>query len=365
MGTSDESMRASDEPAQQYLTRVGRRRQFLAWSGVALVVATLAGIALGPTTIAADEVLGLLFAGPGGGTAESTIVWNIRLPRILGAIVIGAGLSLAGAVMQSVLNNPLGSPYTLGLSHAAMFGAAVAIVGLDASTSAGNALLGVGVFGPYVVTASAFLASMTSAGVILVLAKYRGASPETMILTGIAVGSLCTAATTAIQYFASESDLASIVFWSFGDVGRMSWRTVAVATVAVVVGLAYTLRHSWTYNALDAGDETARSVGVNVDAARNRGMVFASLITALAVAFVGIVGFVGLVVPHVVRKVIGNDKAFLLPASASVGALLLVVSDTLARTALAPTVLPVGIVTSFVGAPFFIYLVVRGREYWS
>ncbi|QSG09661.1 FecCD family ABC transporter permease [Halapricum desulfuricans] len=371
MAGSDESAQASEGTtrqaegaAQRYLSRVDRRRQFLVGSGIALAIASLAAVALGPTTIAPGDVVRIVLAGPNVETVDATIVWNIRLPRVVGAIVIGVGLSLAGTVMQSVLNNPLGSPYTLGLSHAAMFGAAVAIVGLDGGTMAAESL-GLGAFDPYVVTASAFLASMASAGIILALAKYRGASPETMILTGIAIGSLCTAATTAIQYFASQSDLASIVFWSFGDVGRMTWRTVGILTVVVVLGLGYTLRHSWTYNALDAGDETARSVGVNVDAARNRGMVLASLITALAVAFVGIVGFVGLVVPHLVRKVIGNDKAFLLPASASVGALLLVVSDTAARTALAPTVLPVGIVTSFVGAPFFIYLVVRGKEYWS
>lgn len=364
MRTSDESVQTSKGAAQRYLSRVGRRRQFLAGSGVALLAASIAAVALGPTTIAPDEVLRLLLAGPGTGTVDSTIVWNIRLPRVLGAIVVGAGLALAGSVMQSVLNNPLGSPYTLGLSHAAMLGAAVAIVGLNGGATAADQSLGLGVFGPYVVTASAFLASMTSAGIILALAKYRGASPETMILTGIAVGSLCTAATTAIQYFASQSDLASIVFWSFGDVGRATWTNVAIVTAALVPSAAYFLRHSWKYNALDAGDETARGVGIDVDAVRNRGMLVASFVTALSVSFVGIIGFVGLVVPHVVRKLIGNNKEFLLPASALTGALLLLVSDTAGRTVMAPEVLPVGIVTSFVGAPFFVYLVIRGREYW-
>jgi iron complex transport system permease protein len=350
--------------ARDYRSYVVRRRNVLATSSVLLVAVALASITVGPTTIPLDRAVGVLLQGPGGDATASTIIWGIRVPRILAAVLVGAGLALAGAVMQSVLNNPLGSPYTLGISHAAMFGAALSIVVLEAGQITVGGGLGITFSNPYLVTIAAFIASLSSAGVILALAKYRGASPETMILTGIAMGSLFTAGTTAMQYFASQNDLASIVFWSFGDVGRATWTNLGIIAVVLVPSVAYFLRYSWQYNALDAGDATAKGVGVDVEAVRNRGMLLSSFITALAVSFVGIVGFVGLVVPHVVRKLVGNNKAHLLPTSAVMGALLLLVSDTAARTVLAPTVLPVGIVTSFVGAPFFIYLVVRGREYW-
>lgn len=360
-------MTASDgtELARDYRSYAVTRRNMLAGSGVLLVAVALISVAAGPTNIPLDRAVGVLLDGPGGDTTASTIIWGIRVPRVLAAVLVGAGLALAGAVMQSVLNNPLGSPYTLGISHAAMFGAALSIVALDAGQITVGGGVGITFANPYLVTIAAFLASLSSAGVILALAKYRGASPETMILTGIALGSLFTAGTTAMQYFASQNELASIVFWSFGDVGRATWRNLGILTVVLAPSVVYFLRHSWKYNALDAGDETAKGVGVDVEAVRNRGMLVASFITALGVSFVGIIGFVGLVVPHVVRKLIGNNKAYLLPASGLVGALLLLVSDTAARTVLTPTVLPVGIVTSFVGAPFFIYLVIRGKEYWK
>jgi len=330
----------------------------------ALVALSLAAITVGPTAISLERAVALLVAGPTADGTTATIIWNIRIPRVLAAVVIGAGLALSGAVMQSVLNNPLGSPYTLGISHAAMFGAAIAILALQAGAVEMGAAGGFALDNPYLVTIAAFVASLASTGVILALATYRGASPETMILTGIALSSLFTAGTTAIQYVASQNELASIVFWSFGDVARATWTNLALMGIVLVPAAAYFLRHSWAYNALDAGDETARSVGVDVDSVRNRGMVVASFVTALGVSFVGIIGFVGLVVPHITRKLVGNNKEFLLPVSGLLGGVLLLVSDTAARTALAPTVVPVGIVTSFVGAPFFIYLVVRGREYW-
>jgi iron complex transport system permease protein len=205
---------------------------------------------------------------------------------------------------------------------------------------------------------------MISTGVILLLVKIKRASPETMILTGVALGSLFTAGITTIQYFASDVEVAAIVYWTFGDVGRSTWSNLGfmIAVVAPVSG--YFMYHSWDFNALDAGAETAKSLGVGVETLRVRGMALASLATAVIISFVGIIGFVGLVAPHMVRKVIGSDERFLLPGSGLVGALLLVVADTVARTIISPVVLPVGILTSFLGAPLFLYLVMRGRDYW-
>jgi iron complex transport system permease protein len=213
-------------------------------------------------------------------------------------------------------------------------------------------------------TIAAFVASMISTGVILLLVKVKRASPETMILTGVALGSLFTAGITSIQYFASSEEVAAIVFWTFGDVGRSTWSNLAIMVAVVVPVVGYFVYHSWEFNALDAGTKTAKSLGVNVEALRIRGMTLASLVTGVIISFVGLIGFVGLVAPHMVRKVIGGDERFLLPASGLVGALLLVVADTVARIVIAPVVLPVGILTAFIGAPLFIYLVLQGEEYW-
>jgi iron complex transport system permease protein len=185
-----------------------------------------------------------------------------------------------------------------------------------------------------------------------------------MILTGVAIGSLFTAGVTTLQYLASDTEVAAIVYWTFGDVGRATWDTVALMVFVLALSTAYFVRHGWDYELLDAGTKTAKSLGVDVESLRIRGMAIASLATAVVISFVGIIGFVGLVAPHIVRKVIGGDERYLVPASALVGGTLLVAADTLARTVIAPVVLPVGVLTSFLGAPLFVYLVVVGREYW-
>jgi iron complex transport system permease protein len=283
---------------------------------------------------------------------------------VLSAIVAGAGLSVAGAAMQSILRNPLGSPYTLGISHAAAFGAAFSVIVLGAGTVQSSAADAVILDNPYIVTISAFSWALISTFVVLLLAKLRKASPATMILAGVALGSLFTAGYTAMQYFASETELASIVFWTFGDIGRATWRDFYIMLAAVVPSSAYFLRKSWDYDVLDSGDESAKGLGVDVEKLRLHGMLLSCLVTALIVSFVGIIGFVGLVVPHIIRRIIGGNERYLIPTSFVLGAVLLLASDTAARTIIAPMVLPVGILTSFLGAPLFIYLVVQGREYW-
>ncbi|MFW6018915.1 MAG: FecCD family ABC transporter permease, partial [Halapricum sp.] len=255
--------------------------------------------------------------------------------------------------------NPLGAPYTLGISQAAAFGAAVAVV-----FGFGSAASEFASIGPYLTTVAAFLAAMVSTGLILLLVTYRQATPETLILTGVAIGSLFTAGMTLLQYFASDTEVAAIVYWTFGDVGRADWPHVALMGLVVLAGLAYFLVNAWNYDVMDAGTATAKSLGVPVESLRIRGMAVASLVTAVVISFVGIIGFVGLVAPHIVRLLVGGTERHLLPITAVVGAGLLVAADTLARTVLAPVVLPVGILTSFLGAPLFIYLVINGREYW-
>lgn len=344
---------ASPDPHVRYRKR--KRRKLLAGVGslVLLALAVAWSIAAGAADLSVLDVVAVL-AGDGA-LADRTIVWRIRLPRVLSAVAAGLGLSVAGAVMQKVLNNPLGSPFTLGISQAAAFGAAIAVVVLSSTRL---------VVSQYLIAGSAFLFSLLSAGAILLLVVYTRATPETMILTGIALGSLFAAGTSALQYLADPSDVSAIVFWTFGDVGRPGVSELVVISAVALLATGYFVYNSWDYTVLSAGDEAAAGLGVDVDRLRTSGMVVASLVTATVTAFVGIISFVGLVVPHIVRKIVGGDDRYVIPVASVVGGLLLLVSDTVARTAFDPVVLPVGILTAFLGAPLFLYLVIRGREYW-
>lgn len=329
-----------------------------------LGIAALYALAVGSYNLPVGEVARILFLGDADATAFN-VIWNIRIPRILTAITAGAGLSVAGAAMQSILRNPLGSPFTLGISSAAAFGAAVAlgVLGAGEMTSS-TAEASIIVNNPYLVTICAFVSSLAATAVILVLARVRGAAPETMILTGVALGSLFTAGTTFIQYFSDHVRIAAIIFWTFGDVGKTGWSDLVVITAVTVPAVAYFIFNSWNYNTFKAGDETAKSLGVNVDRVRLFGMLVSSFLTAVIVSFIGIIGFVGLVIPHIIRRLAGGNEIYLIPLSAIAGGLLLLGADTVARTVIAPVVLPVGILTSFLGAPLFIYLVIKGRNYW-
>jgi iron complex transport system permease protein len=213
---------------------------------------------------------------------------------------------------------------------------------------------------PWLTTAAAFVCSLVAAAVIVAVARLRSASPEVMILTGVALGAFCTAATMFLQFFADDVQLAAMVFWTFGDTARASWRELAVLGAATLLACIYFVASSWHYNAIDAGDETARGLGVRVERVRMTGMLVASALTAAIISCLGIIGFVGLVVPHMVRRLIGADHRFLLPASILAGGLLLLVADTVARLLLAPHVLPVSVLTAFLGAPVFLVLILRG-----
>lgn len=295
------------------------------------------------------------------------VILKIRLPRVLGAVVSGVALSVSGCVIQSLLRNPLASPFTLGISGASAFGAAFAIVVLGAGSSYTGSNDMETITNPYLVTISAFLWSLASVFVILMLSKNKGATPEIIILSGIIISSLFGAGISAMQYFSDNVQLASIIFWTFGDLGRATWNDILILTILILPSLFYFLWQSWNYKSLQAGDEYAKSLGINPVATRLIGMIIASLITASVVSFYGIIAFVGLVVPHIVRRIIGGDELFLIPASALFGGLFLLLSDTLARTIISPVVLPVGILTSFLGAPLFLFLLIKGigKGYWK
>lgn len=285
-----------------------------------------------------------------GDVKVRTILWNIRLPRVMASIFAGAGLSVAGLIMQTLLRNPLASPYTLGVSQGAAFGAAAAIIAVGTGVN----------YSPYLVTACAFLGAITTSFIVLFLARLRGVTPEAMVLAGVALGSLFQAATIILQYFANDVQLASIVFWTFGDMGRASLLDLKIMAAVTLIASVYFTLHRWNYNTIESGEETAKGLGVEVERVRFWGMVVVSLLAATIVSFLGIIGFVGLVGPHIMRRLLGTDHRFLIPGSSIAGAFLLLVSDTLARTVVSPVVLPVWAVTSFMGAPLFLYLLYRG-----
>ena len=349
----------NSELKEEYASFVGRKVLFITLSVVGIVL--LAGIAatLGSANITPVEVysaiLARLFPGNFATTDfTDTIVWQLRLHRVLMGIFAGMGLAVAGSAMQGILKNPLASPFTLGIASAASFGASLAII------------LGAGfIGGQYLIVGNAFVFTMLASLTVYGLAKYKGITPETMILAGIAIMYLFSAMTSFLQYVGESEEVHEVVFWMMGSLGRSSWEKVAIIALITVACTLILMAFSWDINALGAGDETAKSLGVNVEFVRVLCMMLASLITASIICFTGTIGFIGLVAPHITRMVVGGDHRFLLPASGLVGALILLAADTVARTVLSPVILPVGIMTSFLGVPFFIYLFLKRRkDYW-
>ena len=343
--------------------RLFLRRKYLALLLLlaAVVLAVLVTLTTGSAGLSLAELAETL---AGGGTAQSrAIVFHVRLPRAAVAVVVGAALALAGCVMQNILRNPLASASTLGVSQGAAFGAALAIIVLDAGAqNAANSGTAVTISSPGAVTLCAFLGGLATTAVILALCRLRSASPASMILAGVALSSLFSGATTLLQYFADDVQLSAVVYWTFGDLGRPGWPEIRLMYAVTLAALLYFLWNCWNYNALSSGVQTAKSLGVNVDLLSLVSMGLCTLIAAAAVAFVGIVSFVGLIAPHIVRRFVGNDYRFLLPCSALAGSLLLLLGDLAAKAVLPPAILPIGAITSFLGAPLFLLLIFRGES---
>lgn len=279
------------------------------------------------------------------------VVWNLRLPRILVAIIAGVGLAVAGAAMQSTLKNPLADPYTTGISSGAGFGATLAIC-YGAGIAAGNAAIVI----------NAFIFSLVPTAMIIAIAAARKVSPTSMILAGIAVMYIFNALTTVMMLWADPDSMAAVYSWQVGTFEGIMWEDLPAMFLVTLVGSLALMLLSNKLNVLSAGDDSARSLGIDASKLRIIVLVVVSLVTASIVSFTGIIGFVGLVAPHVARIFIGSDNRYLIPASAAFGAALLLVSDLVGRTVIAPAVLQVGVVTAFLGGPLFLYLIVRQRK---
>ena len=300
----------------------------------------------------------------GGSDAQSRIIWRIRIPRVLAAIIAGAGLSVAGLIMQTNLNNAMAAPSTLGVSNAAVFGANLSIIVFAGGfLSTGNNLQSFDVgANPYATSVMAFAFATLSVLLILGLCTVRSFSPNVVVLSGMAIGAVWTAATTILQFYATDVGLSAAVVWSFGDLGRATYRTDAIMAVVVLIGFVYFLCMAWKYNALLSGEATAKTMGVHVEGLRFVSLLLASLITAVCVSFLGVIGFVGIICPHVTKKLLGQDHRVTIPVSCLMGSLLLVLADTASRSIGSGTALPVGAITSLLGAPFFIAIIFGRKE---
>lgn len=324
-----------------------------------LLVAVVISAGTGSIKLTPWEVISTLFGG--GDSLSRVALFENRLPRTVAAILVGAALGMSGAVMQCVLNNPLASASTLGVSQGAAFGAAVGIIVFGGGVTATGGAYAVQIDNPYIVTLCAFVCGSASTVVIVAISRLRrDLGPGALVLAGVALSSLFTGGSTLLQYFADDTQLGAVVFWTFGDLGSTNWSELAMLLAVDVAALIYFLLKRWDYNAIRSGSDTAASLGVNVKTVTLVSMTVCTVASALAVSFVGIISFIGLVAPHAMRRFVGDDYRWLLPCSAAGGALLLILADLVSRVLIAPTILPVGAITSFLGAPVFLYLLLKG-----
>lgn len=285
------------------------------------------------------------------------IVFGFRFPRILLAVLTGLSLAVAGTVMQGLLRNPLVSPFTLGLSSAASFGAAVAIV-------IGPAILG-GIFAStgdnVLIIIMAFLSGWLSMLLVYGISRSRGTSQSMLILAGVVIGYIFQAGVLGMKYISSNDRLRDLVVWLMGGMWGASWNAVIILAPLCLGCFILLELMAWDLNTLASGDDVAKSMGINVERLRLTGLMISTFAASCCLAFTGIIGFIGLMAPHICRMLIGNDHRYLIPCSALLGASILLISDTVARTIASPVEIPVGIIMYLIGGFFFLFLILRGR----
>ncbi|MGW2987083.1 FecCD family ABC transporter permease [Streptomyces goshikiensis] len=320
----------------------------------ALAACAVAGLALGPVRIPPAQVLDTVLDGPGRPGAFASIVWDVRMPRVLLGAVVGAGLAVAGTVLQALVRNQLADPFLLGASSGASAGA-VAVIVLGA---------GAGVLGGIGVPLAAFAGSMGALVSVYALAR-RGGTMTTgrLILAGVAVQYVLSALTSLVLVLAAHPDqMRSVLFWTLGGLGGARWDELALPAVALLLGTGLLIALARPLDLLLAGEEGARTLGLDTGRFRAAVFVLTSLVIGVLVAYSGAIGFVGLMVPHAARMVVGAGHRALLPVAALGGAVFLSLADLLARTAAAPEEIPVGVVTALVGGPFFLWMLRRSTR---
>lgn len=330
--------------------RIRRRVGVTAALGVLALVALLVDLSTGPAGLPLGETLRALTGSGAVSRGTEVIVWQVRLPMAVMALLVGGALGLAGAEMQTVLDNPLAEPFTLGVSAAAALGAAVTIVlgvSLPFLPAAGAASI------------NAFLFAMAVLMLLHLLTSLHGGGPEVLVLFGIALSLAAQALLGLVQYVASPDALQQLVFWTMGSLGGATWPRAALMAAVLVVAVPFALVAAPGMTALRLGPERAASMGVDVRRLRRRALLRISLLAASAVSMTGIIGFIGLAGPHIARLLVSDDHRFYLPASLFTGALILSLASTASKLVVPGVVLPIGIVTSLVGLPVFFWLIMR------
>ena len=338
-------------PASGIYENIVRRKLYIILFLVAgILLSTIINIFVGSSGLTIRETLSALIMQASRGS--NLIVWEIRMPVAVSAILIGAALGIAGCEMQTILRNPMASAYTLGLSSAASFGASLAIV-LN---------IGITVVSNYVIALNSLTFTLFAALIIIGFAKKFNSERGIIILFGIALNFLFGSLTTILKYIADENDLQSVIFWSFGSLTKISWEKLIIIFVVTVICVILLIRKSWVLTAMSLSDVNAKSLGVNVDKTRRNTIFIVALLAAVTVSFAGPIGFIGLVAPHIARMISGEDQRFFMPISALTGALFLSVAAILCKTLIPGTILPIGLITSIIGIPFFVSLIVRKKR---
>ncbi len=341
---------------KEYRSLVAKKILFIAGLAVLGVILSFIALGTGPMKFGIGEITRTLadklpLCSMPVSETTSIILLNIRLPRLIIALLSGFGLAITGMQMQVVLRNPLASPFTLGVSAGAALGAGVAIV-------TGFSFIG----GKYLLIGNAFLFALIPAVVIFFLSQIRQTSYGMLILAGIAMNFIFSSVSTLLSYYSNSEDLKSLTLWMMGNPGRATWQDIVPLSIVFLFTVPVLFMQNQKLNILNTGDESAKGLGVNVENTRIIVLVVSSLVAAGIICFTGIIGFVGLVSPHITRMIIGNDTRYLMPASGLFGAVFLLGADIVALKIIEPAVLPVGIITSFVGGPLLLYLIVRKQR---
>lgn len=349
---------SEEEIVDAYRRYLWRKVVFIGICILASVVVAGYAMTIGSYDIGILECYGIIcdhiIGNPAADATKDYIIWTVRMPRVIAGIVAGLGLACAGAVMQSCMKNPLADPYTTGISSGASFGATIGMI-------SGMTIVN----GSFSIVLNAFVFSLIPTIAIVTISAMRKASPTTIILAGIAVMYIFNAMTTLLMLMADPNDLADVYSWQVGSLGIAAKRDLPIMASVTIAGFLAMWLLSGKMNVLASGDENAKSLGVDADRLRIGCLVIVSLVAASIVSFTGIIGFVGLVCPHVARIFIGSDNRYLLPASAAFGVAMLLIADLIGRTVIAPAVLQVGVVTAFIGGPMLMYLLIKQKkEVW-
>lgn len=356
MATAEALAAANMEGRGRYRALTRRKIFILVCLALALCLSFAADLALGPALYGLDQVVQAIVTPSGVPDQVRVVVWNIRMPVALMAVVVGAALSAAGAQMQTILSNPLASPFTLGISAAASFGAALAIV-----VSIPLLPIAMGMMVPI----NAFIMALGATLFIHFISQVRGVTVQTIVLLGIALVFTFNALLAFVQYLATEQALSTVVFWTMGSLNKATWPKIWVTLVVLLISLPLFARNAWSLTALRLGEDKAASFGVNVRRVRLESMLIISVLAAVPVSFVGTIGFVGLVGPHIARMILGEDQRFFLPGSVLTGALMLSLTSIVSKMIVPGVVIPIGIITALVGVPFFFSLILSNlRRSW-